>query len=272
MALHKPILVATDLPAVGSAVETSVFDMKREAHRTGSPSAGRGQYNQFELAKDVAMFANAAGGVVLIGAAENGTTGVLQAYHPVSDADAKDIADAFGDAVANRCHPAPLIEAVPIQQLNGYVVAVNIAAFPGQPVGVRIKGDRSDGFGGDAFVFPLRIARRCDFITPEQLPMLMLPAIRHAAIRLSQIPQGAPMGLRIANGTVYQCSELQVDIHSSTVTLKMASGTTLTLPIEAVGPVWLQNADTLIWLIQVIGTLRSADRADGKTYYQYGPT
>jgi hypothetical protein len=271
--LYKPFTTHAELPRAGDAFETSTFDMKQAIHpRT---IGGKTKFNKYELAKDVAMFANASGGTILVGAKEDGATGRLEAYYPLTAADAKALADAFEDAVKSRCYPRTTVDCAIIPYDTGVVLAVNVAPFPGQAVAVRVKGEKEDGHGGDAYVFPLRTGRDCSFITPEQLPMLMLPALRHAVIRLSQISQqfvaGEPeRGLRsIDTGTPNKFSEYSINEAGSTVTFKMIpAGTDVNVPLDFIGPVWRSALGP--WIVQLYGCLRGGGDKPGDVY-QFEP-
>ncbi|MBS2031366.1 MAG: ATP-binding protein [Deltaproteobacteria bacterium] len=125
------------LPKAGGNYESIALDFKTKYKRNGPPP---GNFDQFEMAKDVAMFANANGGVILVGARESPVSGVLDGYEPLTPEDAKHHADAFNDAIADRCHPKPLVDLAVLDAPSGVnrVVAVNVWPFPGQVVGVGV--------------------------------------------------------------------------------------------------------------------------------------
>jgi schlafen family protein len=136
----------------------------------------------FELAKDVAAFANLAGGVILVGAYEDRARGTIGRYSPFDEQRANQIAGAYSQSVAQRCSPAPVIDPTVLPRDAGHVVAVNVWPFPAQVVGVKLN----DG-GRSAWVFPLRVGKDSIEIKPEQLPMLMVPEVRRVALLLRQI-------------------------------------------------------------------------------------
>jgi hypothetical protein len=75
-------------------------------------------------------------------------------------------------------------DAVTIVHEGGAVVAVNVWPFPGQAVGVACGDtDHSD-------FFPFRASLDTTFLTPEQLPMLMLPKLRYVLAHLRSIKEG----------------------------------------------------------------------------------
>lgn len=97
----------------------------------------------FRLARQVAAFANAIGGTLLIGAVEEPGTDRLGTYRPLSHDDAVAVEKRYGDAVKDLCSPKPLIDINAIQKDGGVVVAVNVWPFPGQAVGVRARVEQT---------------------------------------------------------------------------------------------------------------------------------
>jgi predicted HTH transcriptional regulator len=106
-----------------------------------------------ELAKDVAAFANADGGVLLIGAYEDTRHGVLGTYKALDAQAVKLARESYSQAVRSFCFPSPIIDSVVVPHGNGSVVAVNVWPFPGQAVGVRSREHI------DAYFFPFRSGR-----------------------------------------------------------------------------------------------------------------
>ncbi|KAB2910161.1 MAG: ATP-binding protein [Kofleriaceae bacterium] len=174
----SPVASLQDLPVVGSTPEASTWDMKAKY----PPS------KEFEAAKDVAAFANHLGGTILVGAAEQ--DGTLVKYLPLNQSDADDVAAHFERSVAGRCRPPPLVETKRIPHEAGYVVAINVWPALAAPIGVRAVGDSRQGWGGDAWVFPLRVATQTTFLLPEVLPMYMSAKDRRTVLLLAKIPTG----------------------------------------------------------------------------------
>lgn len=132
--MWKPIETALDLPAEHT-FESNTLDFK------AAPTE-----SSLEMGKDVAAFANAQGGTVLVGA-HGGDR--LERYNPMTVELAQSVA-AYDRAVRDRCAPAPLFSMQLIARDEGVVVAVNIQPFPGQVVGVRVlrkdKMERDSGY------------------------------------------------------------------------------------------------------------------------------
>jgi hypothetical protein len=165
------------LPAVGQAIERPVMDWKVK------PAAF-----PFEKAKDVAAFANHLGGTLLIGAHE--LNGRLQAYVGMTPADAGKLRDGYSKAVADRCQPRPAIDFEEYDDpsdMSKRIVAIN--AYPSlNLVGVKVNGDKAkEGYGGAAYVFPVRSGTDARYLEPGQLAMFMTPHVRRVVILLSKV-------------------------------------------------------------------------------------
>ncbi len=155
----------TKLPEPG-ALETDTLDFKGKMDRRDEKP------DYPELAKDIAAFANAHGGVILVGAYEdkpNGRLGVIKGL--ASDADVKEVRDAYSKAATEFCSPSPVTDSKVIPHSSGKVIAVNVWPFPGQAVGVREEGY-------ERWAFPWRSHIETKYLMPEQLPMLMIPELR----------------------------------------------------------------------------------------------
>jgi Putative DNA-binding domain len=174
--MPKFITLPSELPMPGSKAEKASLDFK-----------ARPTNDSFENAKDVAAFANASGGTILIGAAATGE--LLATYLPLAGEEASQAQRAVEQAVRDRCRPAPIFEVAQISKDTGIVLAINIWPFPGQPIGVEVKkGDRPRGDGEKLpeglYFFPIRVGSHTKSITPDQLPMFMDARLRRITICL----------------------------------------------------------------------------------------
>ena len=170
----QPIRTENELPPEERSYESLRYDFKG----TVNPD------DRAEMAKDVAAFANAVGGVILVGADAQGER--LVRYQPLPQDHADKVLRSYDLAVRDLCSPKPVVEVAPIHHGDGVVIAVNIWPFPGQPVGVA--ADRNSAVAATSFRFPYRTGTNTIFLAPEQLPMFMLPDVRRVAILLSSIP------------------------------------------------------------------------------------
>lgn len=234
--MFKPMQLPSDLPPVGAGREHFAFDMKA----VGIPA------KTFEMAKDMAAFANSTGGTILIGAVESRNSGTLESYRPMPESEANRLAKAFSEAAKDRCHPTPFIDPTVIACDNGFVVAVNVWPFPAQPVGVHVRADASDGFGGESFVFPLRSGIDTKFIRAEHLPMFMLPEVRRRAIMLDSIPAAARSGVVLESPTdARPVALVEIDLLANSFTVdwrRAGQHIKFAMPIDAVRHVW-RNAN-----------------------------
>jgi Putative DNA-binding domain len=180
MPRFEPFTETTSLPAVGDGYERAMLDFKAKGETKSA----------FHLAKDVAAFANHLGGTLLIGAREEG--GRVARYLPLTAQEAKGVQDAVSAAVGNRLSPKPIVDFAQLPVDAGVVLAVNVSPYIGQAIGVRVIADKAkEGFGDDAYVFPVRTLTDTIYLLPGQLSMFMLPAIRRTVILLHSIPRGA---------------------------------------------------------------------------------
>lgn len=179
MGRFQAIVQPADLPTPGLAVESDVLDFKEDVRK--GPS---GSIELPDLAKDVAAFANASGGTLLIGALEERATGRLLHYAPFDAPAIAKLRKAYSEAVRDFCSPRPICDSTPIAHGSGSVLAVNVWPFPGQVVGARLqqKGER-------IFRFPLRTGIDTHYLEAEQLPMLMIPELRRLVVLLRGIPR-----------------------------------------------------------------------------------
>jgi hypothetical protein len=205
--MFNPIITPAQVDALLAGAEHLQVDMKGgvRAYRYFEKGADKG-WNNYAMAKDVAAFANANGGTLLIGAEEDRATGKLAKFASVDPADAKALRDALAEAVKERCCPQPLVDARTIRRGSDELLAFNVWPFFGQVVGVKVSAEPEHvgDYAGDAVVYPLRRnahvypLRQIDrtiYLTAEQVPMFMIPEIRRVAALLSAIPINDPINL-----------------------------------------------------------------------------
>lgn len=253
MALFQPLTTPALVPPVGTARETGTYDFKREQNPA----------DQRELGKDVAAFANASGGIVLIGAGENRQIGSLDRYFPMTQIEAQALTVAYEQAVALRCHPAPVIEALPIEigpplaPTTGYVVAVNVYPMPLGPVGVRWDSDRV----GPSFAFPLRTATQTRYLTPTELAMLTVPEIRRVSLMLDAIPPSQRAQVRFVGRhgglpatktfTFVEIDPLLTSVRIALTPQAAAEGKISGIPLDKIVSVYQHNGTS--WTVMLDG-------------------
>lgn len=262
MPLFHPISSPADLPQEGDQAERYTLDIKKEILPP---------FNPFELAKDVAAFANVAGGVILVGAAEDRRRGTVGRYFPMPDADAKAIRDAFSEAVRDLCSPVPVVNAEILARDAGFVLAVSVWPFPGQAIGVlREKEPRT-------YAFPMRVGVDTTWLYAEQLPMLMVPSLRRIAILVDAIPVGARVRVSGADpkrsvafeviGAAPLANVLKLRIHRNGGDAgKRRDPPEFNLPLDVIRSIWCDAAG--IWQILVEGDI--SETGNGSALYTIG--
>jgi hypothetical protein len=173
------IEVPEDLPPPGPlslrAREKRDLDFKTFADRK----------HMAEHAKDIAAFANALGGVILVGADDRTTPGSLSfpGVRGQTVSEARDIYEKAGQL----CSPPVAPDVVPITAHGVPLVAVNIDPVVEQLV-ASPAADGGSSIVTDAWKFPLRHASQTDFIDPKDIALHMDRTIRRAYLLLARIP------------------------------------------------------------------------------------
>jgi len=256
MATYKPIETIEDLPHTTSARENLVLDFK-------STVATKVWW---ELAKDVAAFANHVGGTLLIGASEKSPDGVH--YNGLDADEAESITKAYENAVAEHCLPRPIVRVIPIPVLDGKrVVAVNVEPFPDQPVGARVPTlNRNDEpTTSNGFQFPMRTGRDTRHLTPDQLPLLTNAVVRRNVVLLERIPSPVgdtnvllvwrhPNNTTTPRPTITPLASVKVDVLANLIFAEIREGTMLIkieVPLDDIETVWESRIDG--WNIRVRG-------------------
>lgn len=187
--MGRGFLLLTEVPAIDTR-ESAILEFKNER----PPKA-----TAFEAAKDVSAMANAQGGTILLGAVEG--KGRLARFDPITlTEEVSALKRFYEEAVRDRCAPQPTIDHEVFDVDGGQLLAIHIAPSP-YPIAVRVKADKSDGHGGDAWVFFKRAAThnlpvRPEVICPELLPVFMSPDIRAVGIILRNIKRPSQIRLK----------------------------------------------------------------------------
>jgi len=227
------ILGPSEVPDLGAS-ETLSLDFKGRA-------AVDLDDDRRELAKDVSALANATGGAILVGAYEQG--GRLGIIKPMSHSEALRLKDGYERAVRDLCAPAPIVNAVPLEWPPGYLLAVNVFAFPAGPVGVLCDPSAR------AYSFPLRVGTHTQWLRPEQLSMLMVPHVRRIAVMIDAIPEverkivilTGPVGTDPRDSWNSEFSIDDLDIASNRLSmtyLESRDAKKLILPLDDIRTVW----------------------------------
>jgi len=264
--MFSPIDQTSELPKVGINNERRTIDFK-----------GATTDDRYEIAKDVASFANAEGGTILIGAKGSGE--YLASYAPLSTSDASKLQRSYEEAIRDRCSPVPLFDVVGVPVEGGFVVAVNVWPFPGQLVGVEIKkGEAKCGKQRvepeGLYFFPLRVGTHTAAVSPEQMPMFMDPRVRRIAICLQgaigrkvilSCPTPRSDGSKSVSGSIWlEAARLDsVDLLGNAITVAVqyeGKELAVSVPFDLIDAAWKED---LHWRILVRGRIRPMQwRAD----------
>ena len=121
----------------------------------------------WEHAKDIAAFANALGGVLLIGA-DNTTDPTVLAYPGLAPTQTVAGVASIYEKAGAMCSPAQNVDVVPMQGPGGVdLVAVNVDPSVDQVVAAP-GGHKQTGTLGHLWRFPIRRGSQTDDINPEE--------------------------------------------------------------------------------------------------------
>jgi hypothetical protein len=173
-----PILARADLPQEGPRPrELYTRDFKETMSHENLP----------ELAKDIAAFANALGGSLIVGTNEDCADTL--SYSGISKGYAEKLVVAVASVTTGGyLSPQPIVEPVTLvlgsdSSAGRTILVVNVWPYPDQPVGARSKE-------AHAWRFPLRVGDQTRFLEPAMLPMLTNARVRRTVILLESIPAG----------------------------------------------------------------------------------
>jgi hypothetical protein len=243
---YKPILDVAELPPPGQRFPEHLhFDIKGQV----PPLVLKGATGPEDLACDVAAFANANGGVILVGAHEE-PRGTLKAYVAMTDKEVAAVVALYQTA-RDLCSPRPIINPRALERNAGeWAVAINVDAYAAPPIGVQ----RSDEKGGPRWwAFPARRGDENRNLRPEELATVMDAEYRRKLLRLLAIPprpsetQPTPT-LLFNKGIHYAAALLKVDADHGVAYFKAPpqwSEQEVCIPIDSMVTFWLDPSDGL---------------------------
>jgi hypothetical protein len=226
----------------------------------------------WELAKDIAAFANYLGGVILVGVEEL-PSGMPQLCG-IGAQDAEALKGAYEMAARDKCLPRPLVTMtiLNVPELDGRcLLAVNVEPVPDQIVGAMfyLRNKAGDPTTCDAWRFPVRIGKHNVPITPDRIPMFIDAKSRRTAIRLCSITPGS-IPLLVWRRPSNQFDEepqaegildVEVDLAANVMRARRQrsdGGTSFAVPLEDVESVWEETRYN--WRIRVTGWLDAQNR------------
>lgn len=236
------------------------------------------KHDASEHAKDIAAFANAMGGVILVGVHEKSDSYVRNLLTlDAANRAARDYEDAARDLLSPRPQVDPTVIPYPEDPARA-LLAVNVEPFPGQLIGAKLPTTQ-------AWRFPIRTAaRHCAYVDPERAMIYSDPRSRKNAILLLSIPEGERKAVYVqimdrkeltqldSNCEVSLQPELRsVDVDVNTVVLGIwttdrSQIVPASAPLEDVQAVWKSSN---LWMIRLGGALRTYKDVDGRRRVDY---
>lgn len=246
----------------------------------------------WELAKDVAAFANTFGGVILVGVSQADDRTIT--VHGLPRKRVANIRTEYENTVRDKVSPKPMVtyEQIPIE--NGReVLAVHVEPYIAGLVGAMFYSVNENGKKetSNAWQFPIRQGAHNVALSPDQFPLYMEPRLRRTVVLLETVRlalEAAATGgdadscrvrfwmhaigpVPMINGTI---TEFEVDVPANTlravVVLKNDNSATPSLacvPLDAIGRVWQRWAG--VWQIHLDGSLiRNGQQL---IFVEYGP-
>ena len=269
----------TSVEQLVARFENSTLDYKTRYDLADKAKRGA---TRCEIAKDVAAFANAFGGAIVVGVVE--TRGQIVKLESVEDP--SKLKEEVATAVQLHCVPltpgpdeheiwvspkdaARLLApgaTPPLADVR--LVALNVRPDPGGPIGVK-QLDPAGSIYADVYRFPLRVADQTRFLDPIELPMWMNSHERRVAIHLRRAIEQAsarPLRLRVFHRVgmlQHQMGFLDVKLARVDEDRMMAifseradaSGPgPVHIPLTFIASVWQEVSDSS-WNIAVNGTV-----------------
>lgn len=234
----------------------------------------------WDLASDVAAFANAMGGVILVGVTESDGHDIVD-VHGIRGQTFAEVQAAYEKAAADFCSPSISLSTIPIERDGLQFAAVHIDPFEDQMVGARAPSRNKTGaevVSENGWVFPIRAGGRNTFVSPTEMVMHMNRQVRRSVLMLNRIPANERNRIllfsahQIGLGSNFGSREDAVrfdgvDLERNGAVFSTAEGNgrhELRLPLRAIGDVWYEGA---LWCVRVLGEIRTGT----DVRYQYRP-
>lgn len=266
--MFKPIATPEALPAVGARAEDLNLDFK-----VSVKSASR-----YELAKDMAAFANASGGVILVGAAEEKNSNTLSKWIYLTKDDALTAQREYQQAANTLLSPKITLDSQAIEVAPGsYAVAVSVWPSALLPIAVEVPVDTTQGAKDwTAWAYFMRVGTHNLPLSPEQAAMLMIPQIRHSVTLLNSIPiegRGEMIARFSENSGVMTLTDVSPLENSASFRLVSLDGflsidpdVIIRIPLNDILSVW--KSANRQWSISIKGELEFAATLG---YFVYNP-
>jgi hypothetical protein len=210
-----------------------------------------GKTDYLELAKDMAAMANAYGGTIIIGACED-PKGVLSVYKCMTEDEAVFACNEYKTAQRDRLRPTAIVVPDTVLHDGGFLVTVKVEPSMGQAIGVRFvpKVDVAPETKEppEIYGFPVRIGDNTTWLQPEQLPMLMIPALRRNIVLLRQaLNQHVVIDTIHPNSTRDDGQQGRRVEAIDEVSNVVRCGAGHTIPLDQIASVWKSGQWHILW-------------------------
>jgi hypothetical protein len=259
----------TSVDQLVDCFENSRFDYKTTYDLTNKAT-------RYEIAKDVAAFANAYGGTIVVGVFESG--GKVVRIDGV--ADVPKLMAEMATALKKCSSPVPVTpeehaivvspqDAARLLRKSGApapvsevtIVTLNVRPDTRGPIGVHVF-DGVNASLADVYRFPVRIDDQTRFLNPTELPMWMNSHERRVAIQLREVFSGDPVDVIVhhligvmVNHPHDQPMKLSgVDEARGVLEFTGKTGAAVHVPFLFVPAVWRDPHDS-VWRVAVRGTV-----------------
>jgi hypothetical protein len=151
----------------------------------------------------------------------------------------------FHKAVRDRCRPSPVFDIVRFKRDARFVLAVNVWPSLAAPVAVQVHAIKErEGFGGEAWVFPIRVGSHSKCIPVESLAMYMTPQLRRNVLLLNKIDTNAKVYARFRANSTNPAYFDSIDEENNVVRFRDVDGgpVSMELPLDGVLSVY-RNRD-----------------------------
>lgn len=205
----EPLTHSNAVALLRAATENATLDLKAKYDTSSNRSA------PFEIAKDVAAFANNLGGTIVVGVREGKgpDRGRVVAFEEMLTPSPGELVKEVDRAIRLFCLPVPVVNATEVNlgaeeagQILGRgavpatVLAINVPPMLNAPVGCLASapackrcGDEGHECSSDgkaipnAYRFPMRVLEGTRFLRPDELAMIMNTNERRALLELSNL-------------------------------------------------------------------------------------
>jgi len=246
----------------------------------------------WELAKDVAAFANTFGGVLLVGVSQADDRAIT--VHGLPRQRIADIRTEYENTVRDKVSPKPMVtyEQIPIED-GREVLAVHVEPYIAGLVGSMFYSVNDNGKKetSNAWQFPIRQGAHNVALSPDQFPLYMEPRLRRTIVLLETVRR--ELEACTASGKADQCRvrfwmhaigpmpmitgsimRFEVDVPANTLRAEVVIAKdpppiplVACVPLDAVGRVWQRWAG--VWQIHLDGSLiRNGNQL---IFVEYGP-